>query len=360
MSRRSALGAIGHEVGASAGPGPRRVAAGTQRHRLGGVGRWVAGARPRTLPAAVVPVAVGAALAWWVWRGSSPVAPGAGACLASGCRHGLSGVALRATALHQPVWWRGVAAAVVALAVQVGTNFANDYSDGIRGADDDRVGPLRLVASHAASAGAVRRAALASFAVAGVAGLALAAVAGWWLVAVGAACMVAGWAYTGGPWPYGYRGLGEVFVFLFFGLVATVGTTYVMIGTFPAPALVAGVVTGLLACAMLEANNLRDVTGDTAAGKRTLAVRLGRRRAGWLYVGSLVGAGAAVCWLAAAWDPWTAVALATTVLAVSPCRKVLGGALRAALLPVLGATSRIQLVAGGLLVVGLVLGGALR
>lgn len=360
MSRRSNLGAIGHEVGASSVTGGRGATDSTERRRRGVASSWVAGARPRTLPAALVPVVVGAALAWWVWRGAVPVGSGVGACLASGCRHGSSALGVGQGALHQPVWWRGVAAAVVALAVQVGTNFANDYSDGIRGTDDERVGPLRLVASKAATPRAVRRAALVSFAVAGLAGLVLAAAAGWWLVAVGAACLVAGWGYTGGPWPYGYRGLGEVFVFVFFGLVATVGTTYVMIGTFPAPALLAGVVAGLLACAMLEANNLRDVLGDTEAGKRTLAVRLGRRRAGWLYVGLLAGAAGAVLTLALVWDPWAAVALVAAALAVGPCRAVLGGAMGRGLVPVLGSTSRLQLAAGGLLAAGLVIGGALR
>lgn len=361
MSRRSTLGAIGHEVGGSSRAAWRRApGAAHSRSRLEGARRWVAGARPRTWPAAAVPVVVGAAVAWWVWRSPSPAGSGAATCLVASCRHGLSVVGARPVLLHRPVWWRGAAAAVVALAVQVGTNFANDYSDGVRGTDDDRVGPLRLVASHTASPRAVRRAALASFAVAGVAGLALAAAAGWWLVGVGALCMVAGWAYTGGPRPYGYLGLGELFVFVFFGLVATVGTTYVMIGIFPAPALVAGVVTGLLACAMLEANNLRDIAGDIVAGKRTLAVRLGRRRAGWLYVGSLTAAAAAAIFLASLWDPWAALALAAAALAVGPSRTALSDAAGRALLPVLGATGRLQLVAGGLLAAGLVVGGVTR
>lgn len=253
-----------------------------------------------------------------------------------------------------------MAAGVVALAVQVGTNYANDYSDGIRGTDADRVGPVRLVASGLASPGSVRRAALVSFAVAAVAGLALAASAGWWLVAVGAASFVAGWAYTGGPKPYGYLGLGELFVFVFFGMVATVGTVYVVVGTFPAAGLVAGVVTGLLACAMLEANNLRDVAGDEVSGKRTLAVRLGRRRAGWLYAGSMAFAGASVVVVAVLWDPWVAIALVGVALAGGPVRLVLSGAEGRALLPALGSTGRAQLGTGALLSAGLVIGALWR
>ena len=189
--------------------------------------------------------------------------------------------------------WRALCALVVALAVQVGTNYANDYADGIRGTDAARVGPLRLVASGLASPAAVRGAALGAFGVAGVAGLALAAATTWWLVPVGAACMAAGWLYTGGPRPYGYLGLGEVFVFVFFGVVATVGSAFVQYGHLWGPpvaiatakehfdwllALWAAVPVGLLATALLEANNLRDIDGDAVANKRTLAVRLGRRR----------------------------------------------------------------------------------
>ena len=172
------------------------------------------GARPRTLAAAAVPVAVGTAAGWWL--------PGP---------------------VHRIIWWRAVCALVVALAVQVGTNYANDYSDGVRGTDEGRVGPLRLVASGLASPTAVRRAALLSFGVAAVAGLALAAATSWWLVAVGAACFVAGWLYTGGPKPYGYLGLGELFVFVFFGLVATVGSAYVQYSApWPVASLVAAAV----------------------------------------------------------------------------------------------------------------------
>jgi 1,4-dihydroxy-2-naphthoate octaprenyltransferase len=258
------------------------------------------------------------------------------------------------------VWWRVAPALIVALALQVGTNYANDYSDGVRGTDHRRVGPVRLVGQGLASPQAVRRAAWMAFAVAGVAGLVLAAVAGWWLVAVGFASVIAGWAYTGGPRPYGYMGWGEVFVFVFFGLVATVGTAYVVIGAFPAVTTVCGVVAGLLACALLEANNVRDIDGDVEAGKRTLAVRLGRRRAGWAYVGLLLAAAAIVVGLAAAFDPWAALALLAVIPAVGPIRLAIGSAGGPSLIPMLVGTGRVQLVCGGLLTVGLLLGGAIR
>lgn len=257
---------------------------------------------------------------------------------------------------HDPVWWRAVAALVFALAVQIGTNFANDLSDGVRGTDAARVGPTRLVASGLASVGAVRAAALGAFAVAGVAGLALAASVGWWLLAVGAASFVAGWGYTGGPRPYGYLGLGELFVFTFFGLVATVGTVYVVVGAFPGLGLVLGASSGLVACALLEANNIRDIDGDAEAGKRTLAVRAGRRRAGWLYVAWVVLAGLAVVVAAAVWEPWVALALLATPLAVAPVRTTLGSAAGRELLVVLGATGRLQIVAGALAAIGVVVG----
>ena len=243
----------------------------------GPVKRWVLGARPRTLPAAIVPVLVGTAAAHpfrdgpaaWAFAGCSPVG----------------------------VWWRALAALVVALAIQVGTNYANDYSDGIRGTDDDRVGPVRLVASGLASPAAVKRAALACFGAAGVVGLGLAWATSWWVLVVGAACLAAGWFYTGGPRPYGYAGLGEVFVFVFFGLVATVGTYYVQTLRLDVPVVwFAAVLVGLLATALLLANNLRDIQTDARTGKRTLAVRVGRRDAGWFYVACVVASLRRACW----------------------------------------------------------------
>ncbi len=317
----------------------------TGRPVPGQLGRWVAGARPRTLPAALVPVVVGTAAA-------HPYAQ-----LVDG-RGGPAGTGGPAAQLG-----RVLGALVVALAVQVGTNYANDYSDGTRGTDAARVGPLRLVGSGLASPGSVKTAALVSFGVAGVAGLALASVTSWWVVAVGAACLAAGWLYTGGPRPYGYLGLGEAFVFVFFGLVATEGTLYVETGRLSAGGpLAAAVAAGLLAAALLEANNLRDLAGDAAAGKRTLAVRLGRRRAGLLAAGclavpfvvvalwALVALPAAPSARAAA-GPF--LPLLAVPLAARPVRLATGGAAGRDLLPLLGATARLQLVVGVLLAAGL-------
>jgi 1,4-dihydroxy-2-naphthoate octaprenyltransferase len=206
--------------------------------------QWVAGARPRTLPAALAPVLVG-----------------------TGAAAALDG--------FRPV--PALLALVVALALQVAVNYANDYSDGRRGTDADRVGPMRLVGSGAAAPRQVLVAACLSFGVAGVAGLGLAALSSWWLVAVGAVCMVAAWTYTGGPIPYGYRALGEVFVFVFFGPVAVVGTTYVQTLTLPGLAFAVSVPVGFLIVAILVVNNLRDIDGDALVGRRTLAVLLGDR-----------------------------------------------------------------------------------
>lgn len=306
-----------------------RATAAPGRESPTGLRLWLAGSRPRTLPAAAVPVVVGTAAAWVLLHGG----PEAG-------RHGL-------------VWWRAAAALVVALSVQIGTNFANDYSDGVRGTDRQRVGPQRLVASGAARPSTVRAVALGCFVVTGAAGLALAAVTSWWLVAVGAASMLAGWAYTGGPRPYGYLGLGEAFVFLFFGVVATVGSAYVQTGHVDLLAAVAAIPVGFLATALLEANNLRDREGDATSGKRTLAVRLGER-AGWLYVGQLaatLGGVAAV----AALRPGALLALAAAPLAAAPLRLVVSGARGPALLPVLAATGRLQLLGGLALAGGLLL-----
>ncbi len=295
-------------------------------HLPSGWRSWLAGARPRTLPAAVVPVLVGTA-----------------------CAAGVADV----------VAWRAVAAGIVALALQVGTNFANDYSDGIRGTDDpgQRAGPVRLVGWGIQRPGSVKRAALASFALAGVAGLALAVAVGPELVVVGAAAMAAGWFYTGGSHPYGYYGYGELFVFVFFGLVATVGSTYVQTESVTALSIAAAVPVGLLATALLVVNNLRDIPGDTASGKRTLAVRLGDRRTRWLYVALLVGAFASVPVVAGWFErPAAAAALVGVVLARTPVLRVLEGATGAALVPVLAQTARVQLVTGALLAAGLWLG----
>jgi 1,4-dihydroxy-2-naphthoate octaprenyltransferase len=282
---------------------------------------WVAGARPRTLPASAVPVVVGTAVA------------------------GAAG---------SVIWWRAVVALVVAVALQIGTNYANDYSDGVRGTDDVRVGPLRLVASGLASPQAVRRAAVVTFATAAAGGLALAAATSWWLIPVGAACIAAGWLYTGGPRPYGYVGLGELFVFVFFGLVATVGTAYVQLGRITGLAVLAAVPIGLLAVAMLVVNNLRDIPGDTASGKRTLAVRIGAEATRRVYVAVVVIPFGVAAVLAVS-RVGSLLALVALPLAVPPMRRVWGGEDGQGLIAVLGATGRLQLAFGALLAAGLAL-----
>ncbi len=282
---------------------------------------WVAGARPRTLPAAVVPVAVGTAVA---------------------------------AADGRAIWWRSLLALVVALALQIGTNYANDYSDGVRGTDAERVGPVRLVAGGLAPAGAVRRAAFCSFGVAAAAGLALAAFTTPWLLVVGAAAVAAGWFYTGGPRPYGYAGYGELFVFVFFGLVAVIGTAYVSLGRVTGLAVAAAVPVGLLAVSLLVVNNLRDIEGDRRAGKHTLAVRLGAPATRWLYAGCIAAAFVAVP-VIALWRPAALLALLAVAAAAVPVRRVLHGAAGPALVTTLAETGRLQLVFGALLVVGIVL-----
>jgi 1,4-dihydroxy-2-naphthoate octaprenyltransferase len=257
---------------------------------------------------------------------------------------------------HDVIAWRALAAGVVALALQIGTNFANDYSDGVRGTDDPgrRVGPVRLVGWGIQPPGAVKRAALLSFGVAVVAGLALAVAVGPELLVVGAAALAAGWFYTGGSHPYGYYGFGELFVFTFFGVVATAGSAYVQTDELAALPLVASVPVGLLATALLVINNLRDIPGDTASGKRTLAVRIGDARTRWLYVGMLVVAFGCIPIVAGGFGrPAAAMALVGVVLARQPVLAVLEGAAGPALIPVLGATGRVQLVSGALLAAGL-------
>ena len=285
----------------------------------------MAGARPRTLSAALVPVATGTAVA--VGEGSDTA------------------------------WWRAGLALLVAMALQVGVNFANDYSDGVRGADNaDRVGPQRLVGSGLVEARRVKRAALAAFGAAVAAGGALAALAGWELLAAGALCLVAGWTYTGGPRPYGYMGLGEVFVFVFFGLVATAGTTYVLLERLDWFAVLCGVPVGLWAVALLMANNLRDITGDTAAGKRTLAVRLGERRSRLAYMAVLEASYAAAL-VASITGRAAAAAVLGAPFAVGAVRRVLRGASGPELIGVLGATAKVQLVSGLAMAVGIALTG---
>ncbi|MCW2611482.1 MAG: 1,4-dihydroxy-2-naphthoateoctaprenyltransferase [Cryptosporangiaceae bacterium] len=285
-------------------------------------GQWVEGARPRTLPAAL-----------------SPVAAGTGAAVALG---GFS-------------WWRALLALVVALALQIAVNYANDYSDGIRGTDTDRVGPLRLTGSGVATPGAVKAAAFASFGVGAAAGLVLVvSIGAWWLLAVGALCILAAWYYTGGSRPYGYQGLGEISVFVFFGLVAVLGTVYVQAGRVSWAAVAAAVGVGAYACALLVANNLRDIPTDVLAGKRTLAVLLGDRRTRALWF-VLVG-GAQLLGLVAALDrPWALLSLAGMPIAVRAGARLVRGARGRDLVPVLRDTGLAEL----LFAVGLGMGLAL-
>ena len=233
------------------------------------LGDWIGAARLRTLPLAVMPVLIG------------------------------TGAAVRADVQHQVHWVIALACLVVAVALQIGVNFANDYSDGIRGTDDQRVGPARLTASGRVSPRAVLVAALVLFGVAAVAGIAITIRTGqWWLIAVGAACIVAAWFYTGGKRPYGYNALGEVFVFVFFGLVATLGTTWVQVRQLPQEAWFGAVAAGLLACAVLLANNLRDIDQDRVVGKRTLTVLIGRIATQALYTLFVLLAFAIAIWMA--------------------------------------------------------------
>jgi 1,4-dihydroxy-2-naphthoate octaprenyltransferase len=256
------------------------------------------------------------------------------------------------------VWWRAAAALVVAVAIQVGTNYANDYSDGVRGTDRPgaRTGPVRLVGSGLARPATVKRAAVLSFGVAAVAGLALAIAVDPWLLAVGAASFAAGWLYTGGPKPYGYLGLGELFVFVFFGLVATAGSTFVQIEEVTGLSVVAAVAVGFAAVALLVVNNLRDIPTDRFVGKRTLAVRLGEKRTRALYIVLVVGA-MLVAALSALDRPPALLAVVAALFATGPLQAVVHGARGRQLIPVLGATGRWQLAFGVLYALGLWLGG---
>ncbi len=285
--------------------------------------QWLAGARPRTLPAAISPVLAGTAVASY------------------------DGAA---------VWWKALLALVVALALQVGVNYANDYSDGVRGTDDQRVGPLRLVGSGAASPAAVKIGAFASFGVAALAGLVLAAATAWWLVAVGAVSIVAAWLYTGGKRPYGYLALGELMVFVFFGLVAVMGTAYVQSERFTWAALYAAVGIGALACALLVVNNLRDIPTDREVGKRTLAVVLGDERTRSLFVLLTLAAAVAVVAVAVVTTWWVLVGLGFLTVMVAPLRTVQGGATGRELVPVLQQTGIGELTWAVLVAVPLLLG----
>lgn len=288
--------------------------------------KWILGARPRTLPAAVAPVLVGTA-----------AAPRA-----------------------ELVWWPFLCALGVAVFVQVATNYANDYSDGRRGTDDpsERVGPPRLVGNGLATPGEVKRATVIAFVLTALCGLPLVVFVQPWLVLVGVAAIAAGWFYTGGPRPYGYAGFGEAFVFVFFGLVATVGSFYVQTLDVSWLAVGCGVAMGCLATALLVVNNLRDIPGDTRSGKRTLAVRIGDRRTRGLYLALLLVPMLLVPFLAGlSGRLLAALALVALVPARAAVTQVLGGARGRGLLPVLARTGLVQMVYGGLLALGLLIGG---
>ncbi len=284
---------------------------------------WVEGARPRTLPAALAPVLAGSAVAWFE-DGFVPL---------------LAGLAL-----------------LVALALQVGVNYANDYSDGIRGTDADRVGPLRLVGSGGAEAGHVRAAAFACFGVAALAGLAVVVLTGhWWLLGVGAAAIAAAWYYTGGSRPYGYLGLGELFVFIFFGLVAVSGTVYIQLGFVTDATWWTAIAIGALACAILVANNLRDLEGDRAAGKRTLATRLGDSGTRRFFLGLLLVAALGVFGVAATSSWWALLGWFMIIALIGPIREVMRGVTGHALIPVLKQTGLAELACATGLFVGLLI-----
>ena len=267
---------------------------------------WVDGARPRTLPAAIAPVLVATALA-----GDS----------------------------FNPL--TALLALIVSLALQVGVNYANDYSDGIRGTDNDRIGPSRITAGGLAKPSQVKRAAFISFGVAAVAGLGLAITTSWWLIAVGAISIAAAWGYTGGKSPYGYMGLGELFVFIFFGLVATVGTFYVQTEEITGQSILAGTIVGSLACAILVINNVRDRAKDAVVGKRTLAVRLGDRRSRAFYTFLVT---APYLLTAGFGSPWTMLTLLTLPMTISILKALWSGIQGADLIALLGKTGKLQLL----------------
>jgi len=273
-------------------------------------GQWISGARPRTLPNAVAPVVAGTGAAAW---------------------------------LHAAVWWKALLALAVAVALTVGVNYANDYSDGVRGTDDDRAGPVRLVGSRLAAPRSVLAAAVAGLTVAAAAGVTLALLSAPWLIAVGAACIAGAWLYTGGSKPYGYTGFGEVAVFVFFGLVAVLGTEYTQALRVDWVGLVLAVSTGALSSSVLVANNLRDIPTDARSHKITLAVRLGDARTRTLYQALLVTAGALTLALTAA-TPWCAAGLAATPLALRAAGPVRSGRGGPELIPVLRDTGLAMMV----------------
>ena len=252
-------------------------------------------------------------------------------------------------------WGRAVLAMFVALLLQIGVNYANDYSDGIRGTDEVRVGPLRLVGSGAAKPSHVKFAAFAAFGLAMLAGLGLVVLSqAWWLLLIGAGAVLAAWGYTGGKNPYGYMGLGDVFVFVFFGPVATLGTTFTQTGAVSTAAVLGSISTGLIAVALLMANNVRDIPTDTEVGKRTLAVRLGDRNARLSYVVMLALSVLLMMFLVPA-KPWILLVLLLVPFMVMPSWLMLTGKMRKNLIPVLQQTGLFNLGFSVLFAVAMVL-----
>lgn len=284
---------------------------------------WIQGARPKTLPAAIAPVVVGAACA-------------------------------QLESSMQNNWLNAVFALAVSLALQVAVNYANDYSDGIRGTDKNRVGPLRLVGSGAKKPADVKKATFLAFGVAAVFGFVLAATTTWWLLLVGVFCFLAGWFYTGGKHPYGYLGFGEFFVFIFFGVVATMGTTFVINEQLTLVSFLASVVVGCLACALLAVNNLRDIAGDQISNKKTLAVRIGESGARKFYISLFIVAGFAVILIALSYSA-ALIAMLGLAVAVKPIKRVYAGATGADLIDVLVMTGRVQILVAISLSVGLLI-----
>jgi 1,4-dihydroxy-2-naphthoate octaprenyltransferase len=284
---------------------------------------WIQGARPKTLPAAIAPVVVGAACA-------------------------------QLESSTQNNWLNAVFALAVSLALQVAVNYANDYSDGIRGTDKNRVGPLRLVGSGAKKPADVKKATFLAFGVAAVFGFVLAATTTWWLLLVGVFCFLAGWFYTGGKHPYGYLGFGEFFVFIFFGVVATMGTTFVINEQLTLVSFLASVVVGCLACALLAVNNLRDIAGDQISNKKTLAVRIGESGARKFYISLFIVAGFAVILIALSYSA-ALIAMLGLAVAVKPIKRVYAGATGADLIDVLVITGRVQILVAISLSVGLLI-----
>jgi len=284
-------------------------------------GEWIQGARPRTLPAAIAPVLVG------------------------------TGIAQHFDSLNVG---RALLALVVALALQAGVNFANDYSDGIRGTDHVRVGPVRLVGQGLAKPHLVKRAAFLMFAIAMASGFTLVLLTqAWWLLIVGAASIAAAWFYTGGSRPYGYAGFGELFVFIFFGIVPVMGTAYVQTLELTLGSFIASIGVGALACSILITNNLRDIPGDTEHGKRTLAVRIGDQRTRTLYIFSIACAFVVPAVLVIPFGPWALLGYAATPWIFLPIKLIRRGARGPALIPVLKATGILLLVYGVMLGLGL-------